>query len=764
MIQLAVSLDRPNRTFLQGERITGTVTVSASGVVDCEELVVEFGHHFSGRLGRGEGVETSTILFKGTWAPGVHAYPFSLPVTAELPSYQGQLFTVTRTVRARAVPAGGAPGEAIAVVWVACSPRDNAWFDPREQQPPPVLFVLNEAPIRLLALKRTMEAVAGATLLGRRPVAIEISSRVLRGGDTVTITVAVHGPAGRLTTLRARLRGVEAWPRDHGAKSRVVHSEEYAPTINSDGEITTLRFDLPVPDDAISIAALVQWRIQLRGAYGCLDNRDRWQPLWIGPSEASLARLRGRSTEEMAVVITDTAEQLRAAAAGQRWRAVLAALLLVVSVGIPVGVISFGESGQFRPGALGVLAGIAAVIGWGVWKKRSVDRDFRDRQYRRGAGDNPASAEIAPPPAPLVIDLIKLGESHASPGGDDVLRREVVATQQRVRRRGALGLSFLLGVNLVAALIAESPPLASGLAVPLTALSVLVLLASVLRSPDGRPLSCYVGMAPVLVLCWLVVSVAGAMLTGTGGILGRSPRDGAAALLLLVGAVGLVFAARRDRPSTDGGRRLLVLWVFGATSRMEEIMREVALQWVYLGPIQYLRGPGSRADLGRLVAALRRGGRELFADSLPEVMAHLRRFRFTPNIFGIYSINSLQCTNAVWRDAVDALVDTTDLVLMDLTTFGEKNQGCAYELGVLIARIPTSRLVLVVDGSTDIVLLGAQLQRLWNTMPVASPNRAAGAGPIRLFRIPLRGAETPGRHWTIAPMNELVRLLFEPVA
>jgi len=225
-----------------------------------------------------------------------------------------------------------------------------------------------------------------------------------------------------------------------------------------------------------------------------------------------------------------------------------------------------------------------------------------------------------------------------------------------------------------------------------------------------------------------------------------------------------VFAARRDRPLTDGGRRLLVLWVFGVTSRMEEIMREVALQWVYLGPIQYLRGPGSRAELGRLVAALRRGGRELFANNLPEVMAHLRRFRFTPNVFGIYSINSLQCTNAAWRDAVDALVDTTDLVLMDLTAFGEKNQGCAYELGVLIARIPSSRFVLVVDGTTDIVILTALLRRLWDTMPSGSPNRANGARPIRLLRIPLRGAESPGRRWTMAPMHELVRLLFEPVA
>ena len=218
--------------------------------------------------------------------------------------------------------------------------------------------------------------------------------------------------------------------------------------------------------------------------------------------------------------------------------------------------------------------------------------------------------------------------------------------------------------------------------------------------------------------------------------------------------------ARRTDESLPAGRRLLVLWVFGASSRMEEIMREVALQWLYLGPIQYLRGPGSLPQLGRLIAALRGGAREYFADTVPQVMAHLRRFRFRPNMFGIYALNSIQCSDAVWREALDALVDTTDIVMMDLTAFGRNNQGCAYELGVLLARLPTSRFVLVVDGATDIGQLTALLQESWEAMPPASPNRRGTPSPVRVFRIPLRDAEAKGKRWLDLPMTDLVELLY----
>jgi len=776
---LAIALDRPDRTYLLGEELTGTLHVTVPQELDCDQLVVDLCYLFGGKLGRGDGVEATTLVYQGHWAAGTHALSFSVPVSAELPSYQGQLFTVTRMVRASLFPSRGSKVTDVAIIWVACSPRDGAWFHPREQQPPPVALAINDIPIRLTSVRRALETGIGI-LLGRRRVAtLDVQPVVARGGDTVTITAVASYPAQGLGTLRARLRGVEAWPRNGSPKVKIIHSEEFTAQVSSDGRRSTVRIDVPLPEDAISMAERVQWRIQLRGAYGCIDHRDRWQPLWIGPSEASLRRLRGKSTEELAVVTADSERRIQAVAAREWRQGIGAALILILGVGIPIAMIAVGTSATGRLWLAAVLMALAAVIAILVRKKRALDRDFRDRQFRAqrtppssmASNTAPTSdltteppAPSGPPPPALMIELVNWGETPASPAVGQLLRNEIVATQRVVLRRGVRGLTFLLAANIVAGLIATSSGLGTGLVIPLYGLSLLALAASLLSAPSGRPLSCYVGMAPVLVVCWLVESTPGAVLSGVAGVAGRSPRDLAAALLLALCVTVVIVRARGSRPEGAHARRLLVLWVFGTSSRMEEIMRALSLQWTYLGPIQYLRGPGSYGDLGRWIAALRRGTRDLYADCLPEVMAHVRRFRFAPNIFGAYSLNSLQCTDAVWRDAVDALLDTTDLVMMDLTAFGPKNQGCAYELGVLIARMPTARFVLVVDGTTDIDLLTTLLHRQWDAMPASSPNRDAGTWPIRLLRIPLRGAETPGRLWSITPMNDLVHLLFEPVA
>ena len=758
--QLAITLDRADRTYLEGDRITGTVALTGGEPLEIRELTVELGHQFSGKRGQGEGTEASALLFEGHWTPGARAIPFDLPVTAELPTYQGQLFSITRMVRARAVVAHQAPVVDVAVVNIACRPREEGWFDPREQQLPPVIMVVNGAPVRFTGLKRAAEAGVGL-LLGRRPPAsVEVTPRVPAGGGTVAITVRAHG-GRRLGGLRARLRGVEVWPRDQGAVTRVVHQQIVAPTIIPGAEGTTLRFEVPVPEDAFSIEPLLQWRIELHGAYGCLDHRDRWQPLWVGPSPSSLERLRRRPAEELAA----TAHTLGLAAATRRRRSMLVGGLALLILGVlPAAFVVLSAPPDVRNEVLEWAAGIALVIALLLRRRWSLNREFRERLYLDGTTAPAPPASPAPTASTLPVELLTVGESAVPPDTLRRLRGEAIVTQRRALHRGAVGLVLLIAINVVAGLAKPMVVVPPWIGIPLTILSVVTLVASVLVKPTGRPLSCYVGLVPLLVAAWLVVSVGRAVASAAVAIMQQSAPDAVAALLLAAGALGIVLLARRQDSSSSRGRALLVLWVFGASSRMEEIMREVALQWAYIGPIQYLRGPGSRPDLGRLVAALRGGARELFAATQREALAHLRRFRFTPNIFGIYSLNSIQCTDAVWRDALDALVDTTDLVMMDLTAFGKNNRGCAYELGVLLARLHTSRFVLVVDGTTDIGQLTQVLQEQWSTVPPDSPNRGATPAPVRVLRIPLREASSEWHPWRGLPMNDLVQLLYQPIA
>ena len=58
-----------------------------------------------------------------------------------------------------------------------------------------------------------------------------------------------------------------------------------------------------------------------------------------------------------------------------------------------------------------------------------------------------------------------------------------------------------------------------------------------------------------------------------------------------------------------------------------------------------------------------------------------------------------------WRGAIQLMLDRADAVLMDLSNLSDRNQGCAWDLGQLLDRVPLSQLTLLVNDSTDLVCL-----------------------------------------------------------
>jgi hypothetical protein len=84
---------------------------------------------------------------------------------------------------------------------------------------------------------------------------------------------------------------------------------------------------------------------------------------------------------------------------------------------------------------------------------------------------------------------------------------------------------------------------------------------------------------------------------------------------------------------------------------------------------------------------------------------------------------------------MEKLALTSDAVLMDLRTFSPTNQGCIFELGRLVDSVALTRVVFLVDDTTDRVFLESTLHRLWQGMSADSPNQTAVSPTVRLFRI-----------------------------
>jgi hypothetical protein len=80
---------------------------------------------------------------------------------------------------------------------------------------------------------------------------------------------------------------------------------------------------------------------------------------------------------------------------------------------------------------------------------------------------------------------------------------------------------------------------------------------------------------------------------------------------------------------------------------------------------------------------------------------------------GRFRVNEVYCQTPTWQATLQRLLSVTDLVLMDLRTFSRRNAGCEFELEQLLRCLPTERVVLVCDHTTDIEYLELVLSNAW---------------------------------------------------
>jgi hypothetical protein len=65
--------------------------------------------------------------------------------------------------------------------------------------------------------------------------------------------------------------------------------------------------------------------------------------------------------------------------------------------------------------------------------------------------------------------------------------------------------------------------------------------------------------------------------------------------------------------------------------------------------------------------------------------------------YGAYPMRSILCANSTWRAAVDRLLDTADLVVLDLSGYTDRRAGTRYELQRVLDRVPAERLIMLAD-------------------------------------------------------------------
>lgn len=81
----------------------------------------------------------------------------------------------------------------------------------------------------------------------------------------------------------------------------------------------------------------------------------------------------------------------------------------------------------------------------------------------------------------------------------------------------------------------------------------------------------------------------------------------------------------------------------------------------------------------------------------------------------------IMCFDNTWRQAVDGMIDTADVVLMDLRGFSEENLGSSYEINVLFDKVPADRIVFMAYEET-VPLVRRVIDQQWEMLAENSPN------------------------------------------
>jgi hypothetical protein len=243
----------------------------------------------------------------------------------------------------------------------------------------------------------------------------------------------------------------------------------------------------------------------------------------------------------------------------------------------------------------------------------------------------------------------------------------------------------------------------------------------------------------LMVDCWWLIVTAEemAVLSSQMG-LGAIP-VGLAAFVAYRAAVTVGLRGHAPAPPA-AGQRLLFLRVFGYRARTETMLDKVAQRWRFDGPVQLVAGIDVAArtvDPGDFLAFIGGHLADRYVAGPESLRARLATLDVVPDPDGRFRINEFYCHGDTWQFTVQALLDATDRVLMDVRSLSERNQGCRFELEQLVWRLPSDALVLVVDKGTDVVRLGAILDGAWQAAHDA--NRARGEGRFALVRVERAG-------------------------
>ena len=182
---------------------------------------------------------------------------------------------------------------------------------------------------------------------------------------------------------------------------------------------------------------------------------------------------------------------------------------------------------------------------------------------------------------------------------------------------------------------------------------------------------------------------------------------GVAAVAMFLPLLWIPLGLRLYRPRAKLHSRpptLLVLRVFQRDAQAEELFDQVIERWRLSGNVVMIAGTDlalRTLDADDIFTFLDGRLEERFIRAPGEVAARIESFDMAPDADRRWRINKCYCHDTTWQQALHALVERSDVVLMDLRGFHSRNEGCRYELRTLAKVARELHVVVLCDTDTD---------------------------------------------------------------
>lgn len=231
-------------------------------------------------------------------------------------------------------------------------------------------------------------------------------------------------------------------------------------------------------------------------------------------------------------------------------------------------------------------------------------------------------------------------------------------------------------------------------------------------------------------LCWALYAAYFVIILthgypANGWWLGWMPIVGFLAYALLLHA--LLF--RNRLMSARPAKRMLLLRVFGDTSKRERLLDALEDTWLRVGRIDLIAGTdlALRSLRPRMLEAflLNRVDAQ-FLKMDEEVDKRLARLRTDREGDGRYPVNEIHCAGDAWQYAVTRVAVEADIVVMDFRGFTLANQGCVFELTRIVQLVSLNRVLVLADKTTDFEALESVTKESMMSLPSSSPNYGVG--------------------------------------